>query len=267
MASSSSSSSSTVSKPETYYAVLEISRNATSQEIKDAYKRLAILRHPDKNLGDEVGACANFQKVLLFLTPLSPPQPSPEILFCLKYLTLFLQLQAAYSILSDPFSRANYDNNLDVLNSNMKTQAPESPLDSDMETHAPESPQQDFSDDELSSAAPSLRSETSVPPTPRPEFEEEYFDLEDDDDNNRELDEDDDNGLEWRTIAWLQNAILESGCKINEYNKKMGILAALVEDGKDYPIEWDELRGNLYREMRYEEGLKRDLNKLMATNG
>ena len=67
MASSFDISSSIISKKETYYTILEINRDATSQEIKDAYKRLAILRHPDKNLGNVTKACADFQKVFFFL--------------------------------------------------------------------------------------------------------------------------------------------------------------------------------------------------------
>lgn len=48
---------------ETYYTILEIDYNATSQEMKDNYKRLAILRHSDKNLEDLANACVAFQKV------------------------------------------------------------------------------------------------------------------------------------------------------------------------------------------------------------
>lgn len=37
-----------------YYKILQINRNATSYEIKTAYKKLSILYHPDKSTGDEV---------------------------------------------------------------------------------------------------------------------------------------------------------------------------------------------------------------------
>jgi len=33
-----------------YYAALELSRNATTQEVKQAYRKLALKWHPDKNL-------------------------------------------------------------------------------------------------------------------------------------------------------------------------------------------------------------------------
>ncbi len=133
-----------------------------------------------------------------------------------------------------------------------------------METEVPEPPWADFSDDEFSSDPTSPGSESSDPPTPQSEPESEYSDSEDDDydDNIRQPDEDED-GLPWRTTAWLEDAIRESVGKVKKYNERMGLLAREKGDG-NYPIEWDELRGDLYREMRYQEGLKRNLNELLG---
>jgi molecular chaperone DnaJ len=62
-----------------YYAILGVSRNATQEEIKRAYRRLAIKYHPDKNPGDK-----NAEEK-------------------------FKEAAEAYEILSDPEKRARYD--------------------------------------------------------------------------------------------------------------------------------------------------------------
>jgi molecular chaperone DnaJ len=61
------------------YEVLGISRNASQEEIKKAYRRLAIQYHPDKNPGDKT---------------------SEE---------KFKEIAEAYAILSDPNKKARYD--------------------------------------------------------------------------------------------------------------------------------------------------------------
>ena len=61
-----------------YYRVLGVSKNATSEEIKDAYRRLAKIYHPD------MGTDPDTEKK-------------------------FIEIQKAYKVLSDPVKRAQYD--------------------------------------------------------------------------------------------------------------------------------------------------------------
>ncbi len=62
-----------------YYSILGVSRNATQEEIKEAYKRLAKQYHPDRNPGDK----------------------SAE--------EKFKEINEAYQVLGDPQKRAQYD--------------------------------------------------------------------------------------------------------------------------------------------------------------
>jgi molecular chaperone DnaJ len=62
-----------------YYALLEVSREATAAEIKKAYRRLAMKYHPDRNPGDKAAE------------------------------EKFKEIQRAYDVLSDEQKRAAYD--------------------------------------------------------------------------------------------------------------------------------------------------------------
>lgn len=62
----------------TYYEILEVNKKASQKDIKSAYRRLAMLYHPDKN-----------------------KLPEAE--------EMFKGIAEAYSVLSDPGKRKQYD--------------------------------------------------------------------------------------------------------------------------------------------------------------
>mmetsp|Transcript_13104 Transcript_13104/g.13154 ORF Transcript_13104/g.13154 Transcript_13104/m.13154 type:complete len:309 (+) Transcript_13104:107-1033(+) len=57
-----------------YYEVFDIPREATADEIKKQYKKLALKWHPDKNVGNEDEATLRFKEVSTAYAVLSDPQ-------------------------------------------------------------------------------------------------------------------------------------------------------------------------------------------------
>ena len=76
-----------------YYKELGLNKNATEQEIRKAYRKLAIKWHPDKNLDNQKEAEEKFKNISM-----------------------------AYEVLSDKQKRSEYDNggntNMNSMNSN-----------------------------------------------------------------------------------------------------------------------------------------------------
>ena len=68
-----------------YYKILGVSRNASAEEIKGAYRKLAMQYHPDRNPGDKQAE------------------------------ERFKEMNEAYQVLSDPQKRARYDQLGEVL--------------------------------------------------------------------------------------------------------------------------------------------------------
>lgn len=72
--------------PQDYYAILEVDEDASADEIRRSFRRLALVHHPDKNQDDPEGATRRFAA-----------------------------LQQAYEILSDEQERAWYDSHRSAL--------------------------------------------------------------------------------------------------------------------------------------------------------
>lgn len=73
------------SKRKDYYKILGVEKDATDNDIKKAYRKLAIIHHPDKNPEDEEAA------------------------------TRFKEIGEAYETLSDSEKRARYDSGEDLI--------------------------------------------------------------------------------------------------------------------------------------------------------
>ncbi|KPM45516.1 hypothetical protein AK830_g1042 [Neonectria ditissima] len=93
--------------PPNYYAILEVSDSASTQQIRDAYKRAALKTHPDRVTTDNPERASRTRK--------------------------FQLVNDAYYTLSDPTRRNEYDIQRKLFN----TTTPADPFDSDAETEVP----------------------------------------------------------------------------------------------------------------------------------
>jgi DnaJ-class molecular chaperone len=63
-----------VNAEENYYQLLGLKKGATDDQIKKAFKKMAIKFHPDKNKDDPDGAKQKFQKIANAYETLSDPE-------------------------------------------------------------------------------------------------------------------------------------------------------------------------------------------------
>ena len=77
------------SKRKDYYKIMGIAKDATTEEVKKAYKKQALIWHPDKHANDDESGKENADK-------------------------MFKDIGEAYSVLSDPEKKKRYDDGADI---------------------------------------------------------------------------------------------------------------------------------------------------------
>jgi len=85
-----------------YYQILGISRNASDEEIKKAYRRLAMQYHPDRNPGKEKWANEKFKEINEAYAVLGDPEKR-------KQYDQFGNVGNIGDIFSSPFTRGTFE--------------------------------------------------------------------------------------------------------------------------------------------------------------
>ena len=86
-----------------YYRVLELPKNASGQELKNAYRKLAMQYHPDRNPGKEKWAHEKFKEINEAYGVLGDPQKREQY-------DHFGTAGDVSDVFSSPFTRTTFDN-------------------------------------------------------------------------------------------------------------------------------------------------------------
>lgn len=91
-----------------YYKILQVEKNAKDEDLKRAYRKLAMKWHPDKNPNNKKEAEAKFKQISeAYDVPTSPFYLFLTDLFLFLLLLFWFPLES--QVLSDPQKRAVYD--------------------------------------------------------------------------------------------------------------------------------------------------------------
>ena len=85
-----------------YYRILDLPRNATNEQIKKAYRKLAMQYHPDRNPGEEQWANEKFKDINEAFSVLGDPDKRRQY-------DQFGTVGAAGDISDSPFTRTTFE--------------------------------------------------------------------------------------------------------------------------------------------------------------
>lgn len=96
----------------TYYDILEINKNASDDEIKKAYKKLALKWHPDKNIENKESAEKKFKDISQAYSVLSDKQKRNEYDMTLDFESFnnFKSSKTNHNTHKNNYNYYNYDN-------------------------------------------------------------------------------------------------------------------------------------------------------------